>query len=249
MTSSELWDAIYLSPHLDDAALSCGGQIAARARAGETILVLTLFTADEPAPPYSQLASKLHELFDLEAGVVAHRRAEDLEACRKLGAEVRHADLPEAIYRRDGAGGFLCNSFADLFAAPSAADHSTLDALCGIIEALPPTEQVISPLGVGGHVDHRLTRTAAEMASRDLSYYEEIPYAEKWLALRRTLGHRADWEHQVVPFEEVDLEAKIAACSAYASQIEGLYKTPQRLDRALRRRFRNLGGERLWRRV
>ncbi len=244
---SDSWDAVYLSPHLDDAALSCGGQISARARAGEKVLVLTLFTADEPAEGGSDLIETLHGLFGLQGGVVAHRRGEDLAACEALGAEPRHVPLAEAIYRTDSDGHFLYTAIRAIFSSPSSADSRTVEALAEVMAAFREVSEVFVPLGVGGHVDHVLTRSAAELVFDELSYYEEIPYVEKWGALRRALGRRADWQPAVAGFDDVDLDAKIEACLAYGSQIEGLYRTPERLEAALRKRTRKLGGERLWR--
>ncbi len=242
----ESWNAVYLSPHLDDAALSCGGQISARARAGERVLVLTLFTADEPAGGGSDLIETLHGLFGLEGGVVAHRRREDIAACEALGAELRHVPLPEAIYRIDSEGSYLYTAIRAIFSTPSPADSRTVEALTGVMAEFADVPEVFAPLGVGGHVDHVLTRSAAELSFGRLSYYEEIPYVETWGALRRALGRRADWRPAVVGFDDVDLDAKIDACLAYGSQIEGLYRTPERLEAALRKRTRKLGGERLW---
>ena len=245
----ETYDAIYLSPHLDDVALSCGGQIAARARGGEAVLVFTLFTGDEPASGTSNLAATLHGLFGLEDRVVAHRRQEDLEACKLLGAQARHADLPDALYRVDPKTGTpLYPRLARLFGQPLAADRAVLESLSRLLAELPRGATVFAPLGVGQHVDHLLVRSAAELAIEEISYYEETPYADKRRPIGRALARRADWDAIITTFDEVDLDAKIAACSAYKSQIKGLYRTPQRLERALRRRAQKLGGERLWKR-
>ena len=246
---SETYDAIYLSPHLDDAALSCGGQIAARARRGDTVLVLSLFTRDEPAGESSDLVAKLHGLFGLENEVVAHRRREDLEACELLGARARHADLPDAIYRIDPeTGSPLYPRLAGLFGRPTAADRTVLESLSRLLAELPKAAEIFAPLGVGKHVDHLLVRSAAELVIEEISYYEETPYADKWRALGQALGRRADWDAVITTFDDADLDAKIAACSTYTSQIKGLYRTPARLERALRRHARKLGGERLWKR-
>ena len=42
-------DHLYLSPHFDDAALSCGGQIATFTAAGQSVLVVTITGGDPPA--------------------------------------------------------------------------------------------------------------------------------------------------------------------------------------------------------
>ena len=38
------YNHVYLSPHLDDIALSCAGRIAAQVAAGELVLVVTVFS-------------------------------------------------------------------------------------------------------------------------------------------------------------------------------------------------------------
>ncbi len=200
---SDSWNAVYLSPHLDDAALSCGGQISARARAGERVLVLTLFTADEPEEGGSDLIETLHGLFGLEGGVVAHRRSEDIAACETLGAEPRHVPLAEAIYRADENGDFLYNAIRAIFSSPVPADSRTVQKLTRVLSEFADVPEIFAPLGVGGHVDHVLTRSAAEIAFRQISYYEEIPYVEKWGALRRALGRRADWRPAVIGFADI----------------------------------------------
>ena len=40
---------LFVSPHLDDVALSCGGYVRYLTRAGELVIVLTVFSADPPA--------------------------------------------------------------------------------------------------------------------------------------------------------------------------------------------------------
>ena len=51
--------ALFLSPHLDDVAFSCGGTAAALGRAGWRLVVATVFTASMPAPTGFALACQL----------------------------------------------------------------------------------------------------------------------------------------------------------------------------------------------
>ncbi|MFQ5421191.1 MAG: PIG-L family deacetylase, partial [Anaerolineae bacterium] len=68
------YDAIYLSPHLDDAALSCGGQIFTRTSAGESVLVVTVMAGDAPPGLSSPIVEELHGRWQLPEGTVARRR-------------------------------------------------------------------------------------------------------------------------------------------------------------------------------
>jgi hypothetical protein len=52
---------IYLSPHYDDAALSCGGSIRRQAKQQEAVAVVAIF-ADAPAVPNSSLSKSAREV-------------------------------------------------------------------------------------------------------------------------------------------------------------------------------------------
>ncbi len=250
MSHQRPYDAIYLSPHLDDAALSCGGRIAQATAAGQTVLVLTVFTGDEPAGPLSALAARLHELWGMARGVPQARRAEDQAACQVLGAEVRHWDLRECIYRSDAHGNPLYTTFDHIFGAVHPADPAAREIGARLAQ-LPPSQRVYAPLTVGHHVDHQLVRQAAELTfPHGLHYYEDFPYVRKWFALRKVLGPRhrrqAGWQSETVRLSPRDLATKCASVAAYRSQIPTLFHTPQRMERQIRGYARRVGGERTW---
>ena len=242
------YDAIYLSPHLDDAILSCGGHIHRRTRAGERVLIVTLFAGDEPATPPSELARRLHGLFGLESRVVEARRREDAAACQLLRAQADRWPLEEAIYRLDSeTGKALYADMESLFGDPRSADGKPLSRLGSRLRELPPHRRIFAPLGVGGHVDHRLARRAAEQAGGGrLLYYEDYPYVARRRALTAALATPSAWTPTVVELEPRDLEAKIDAAAACGSQLRALFGSRRRLERRLRRYARRVGGERIW---
>lgn len=249
---------LYLSPHLDDVALSCGGQIARAVRQGSEVEIVTIFAGDEPAPdtpPASPLVAKIYDLWQLRAGeVMATRRREDLAACRELAARAEHWELQEAIHRRAAAGGeALYPTLERLFGAVAPQEETLVARLAARFAELPGAREdtrVAAPLGVGGHVDHRIVRAAAERAfGADLVYYEEFPYIVwKLWALRRAGIHGRSWEALRQPLSPEDVAVRIAAIACYASQVTPLFRTPERIGRLVRRHVRQAGGERLWRR-
>ena len=88
---------VYLSPHLDDAALSCGGTIAA---SPDRALVITLCTAPPSETNFNAVAVEFHAEWGLAPDEVLHvRRAEDAEAMTILGVDYVYADWLDAIYR------------------------------------------------------------------------------------------------------------------------------------------------------
>jgi LmbE family N-acetylglucosaminyl deacetylase len=247
---------LYLSPHLDDVALSCGGQIAAATRDGASAEIVTIFAGDEPGAgeaPASPLVTKIYELWKLAPGeVMSTRRAEDFAAGRALGAGIAHWELQEAIHRRDPArGDALYPSLDRLFGPIAPAEEALVVALAGRLAALPAAAEagrIVAPLGVGGHVDHRIVRAAAERAfGDDLRYYEEFPYIVwKLWALRRAGIRGRSWRALSLPLAPADVAARIAAIACYASQVKPLFRTPERIERLVRRHVRRAGGERLW---
>ncbi len=244
-------DAIYLSPHLDDAVLSCGGQIAEHKLSGQDIRIITVFAATEPSPPCeSELVKSLHAVFRLpEGGVVAARRVEDAAAMRTLKCEVEHWNLTEAIYRTAGnSGPALYPSLKALFGPPAPEDSATESALCERLASLPDAARIVVPLGIGGQVDHILLRRVAEACFdfEKLFYYEDYPYVERPLALWKGLGWRREWKAIMESFSAVALDTKLAAIRCYRSQVRPLFGSNERMERRIRRFAFRRGGERLW---
>ncbi|MRR32548.1 PIG-L family deacetylase, partial [bacterium] len=92
---------IYLSPHLDDAVLSCGGMIAEQASGGDSIQIWTICAGAPPAGRLSPFARKLHQRWGTGRDAIKVRRLEDRAACQRLGAVSRHFPIPDCIYRQD----------------------------------------------------------------------------------------------------------------------------------------------------
>lgn len=242
-------EIVYLSPHLDDAVLSCGARIAHEVAAGNEVRVVTVFTADEPLESPSPLAAELARWWHLPRGqVMRARRAEDDEALARLGARRDHLGLPEAPYRSAGGEAFY-RDLAALFGEVHPADEAEMTPrLLARFREIPADARLVAPLGVGAHVDHRLVRRALEATGRALWFYEEFPYVEwKWLALRRALARPSAWEYEILPVDARLFERKVEAILAYGSQVPAMFRGEARLRKQLRRHLRRAGGERLWR--
>ena len=244
---------IYLSPHLDDAALSCGGSIAVQRAAGEPVLVVTFCTAAPAADMrFSDLALEFHSKWGLEpAEVVAVRLREERRALEIFGADSYWAGLFDAIYRYPQA----YNTRASLFNTPAPDDPllPTLRQLIGDLRERAPDAAFYAPLGVGSHVDHLVTHSAARMALGDvLSFYEDLPYATRPGALDQRLAALADELTSRTIAIDTTFEKKIDAVKAYTSQIGELFGGEEAMVRVLSEYMRGLRpdggiyGERLW---
>lgn len=146
---------LIVSPHLDDAVLSLPGFIHTRTRAGERVVVLTVFSEGD----------RRH----------ADRRAEDHAALAQLGAHAVHLGLQDAPERRRIA----CN-FHELVLRPLNDDDPDAAAVRRVlvdhILGLAPTLTVL-PLGVGEHIDHRIVHAAHTELAGPLAFYADQPYA------------------------------------------------------------------------
>jgi LmbE family N-acetylglucosaminyl deacetylase len=245
------YTTIYLSPHLDDVVLSCGGAIAAQTRAGDVVLIVSI-TAGDPPDQVSTYAASLHNRWQLVTDATAARRAEDLAACARLGAEALHWDLPDCIYRLDDQGKPFYVSDDDIFGPVAPAEQALVTRLAAQMATLPPADHIVVPLGVGNHVDHQLTRLAAEQAFDPavLEYYEDYPYAQQPGALAHALdGPDVTWTAHVTPVDAASLRAKFDAVMAYASQISTFFRDRADLERQIGGYTAQIGGERRWRRA
>jgi LmbE family N-acetylglucosaminyl deacetylase len=187
---------VVVSPHLDDAVLSCGALMIHAAERTSTT-VATLFTEAGP-PPYTLSARQyLRQVGVRDAeSLYRRRRAEDRAALEPIGVTWAHAGLTEALYRRrtgtEGRGWWTSRlpEFRHIYpiyrlhvvsgrVAP--ADARTLDEACAFIQriACQVDALVLAPLGVGGHVDHVLARIAAERSGARVAYYSDFPYNQR----------------------------------------------------------------------
>lgn len=248
---------IYLSPHLDDAVLSCGGTIYQQAQRGETVAVITVFAASPPDEPLSPFAGSLHDRWHESADGAdfsdppAVRRAEDVQALAVLGGSVQpvHYTLADCIYRRSIVTGEpLYASEEAIFGEVQPDDPALLD-----FEATPPPPAgaaVYSPLAIGHHVDHQIVYEWVRgwnLPGDRVRYYEDYPYAaQQTEPVELTLARRDAWERHVVPLSEDAQAAKTCAAAAYASQISTFWSSLEAMDRALREYAARVGGERYW---
>ncbi|WP_353747990.1 MULTISPECIES: hypothetical protein [unclassified Paenarthrobacter] len=91
---------LFLSPHLDDAVLSCGALIEAQA-GGREIIVATLFTEATPGPHTRAARSFLRQCTHSSAlDLFEARKTEDNKVLTEMGARPLHMGGVDALFRR-----------------------------------------------------------------------------------------------------------------------------------------------------
>lgn len=226
---------VYLSPHLDDAVLSCGGAIHRQTEAGEPVLVATTFTGkarhDTALSPF---ALEQHDMWDNPPRPMALRRAEDRAALTMLGADILHLDYLDAPFRLGSGGQWIYVDLETLMGTVHPADPLARDGIetmaarfAGLIP-LHDQQVLYAPLGVGHHVDHQIVHTLAHRLAEQgyrVAFYEDYPYAEKPGAVESALavsGAR-DWRVEAIPLSAANLTAKVRALAYYRTQLAGLF--------------------------
>jgi LmbE family N-acetylglucosaminyl deacetylase len=218
-----------LSPHLDDAAFSCGGTLARLAAAGWRVVVATLFTRSVPEPRGFALACQLDKGLDASVDYMALRRDEDAAACAALGAEPRWLPLPEAPHR-----GY--NAAPALFEPPhpdDRADEALRPLLLELLAELQP-DLLLAPQAIGAHVDHVLAVRAIRSLSPAVPvlWWRDFPYVARDARPKAPFGDlMAELPDAAVA---VGPEPKETACAAYATQLGFQFGGRDGLARALR---------------
>jgi LmbE family N-acetylglucosaminyl deacetylase len=263
--ASGFW--VYLSPHFDDIALSCGGLVWSQAQAGDQVSVWTVCAGKTPpdllkkSESLSPFAASLHQRWQVGQEAVEIRRREDSASCQTMGAAHRHLPLPDCIYRQAGrdywatrrraakaqaSAPFLYDSEQALFGSLHHAEQPLVEQLGRFLaQEVPEQAQVVCPLALGGHVDHRLARAAAEQSGRRLLYYADYPYVLQQIETLDTL-QGAGWKKHLTLLSPEALQAWQASIASHASQISTFWPNLEVMAQEIDRYGGLLGGGALW---
>ncbi len=214
---------LFLSPHLDDVAFSCGGTVAACVRGGHSASICTIFTASVPDPKGFALACQLDKGLDESVDYLSLRRHEDREFAAIVGAsEVIHLPFQEAPHRGYDNADALFGGVRD--------EDCVFQSLAGELRRICVSYDVVfAPQGIGRHVDHLQTILAVEqagLAERTL-WYREMPYT------MRAPAERSSFPARVYGCIDSTLDNKIAGCGAYRSQLPFQFGSAESMRRDL----------------
>jgi LmbE family N-acetylglucosaminyl deacetylase len=235
---------IYLSPHLDDAALSVGGWIYDQTQQGNQVEIWTLMCGFPTTPELSDFAKYLHHQWGMSSAeqVVSGRRKEDINSAKQLGASVQHFDFLDCIYRRDQNGNWL---YSTVFVEPLSQEDDLPQQIAKAISArLTPDAQLLCQLSIGKHVDHVLVRRAAELLGKPLFYVADIPYL--FNTPEQLAPNIAGLKENVSMVSEAGLQAWFEAISAYESQVNMLFQSTEAMRRQISEYCQTNKGLRFW---
>jgi LmbE family N-acetylglucosaminyl deacetylase len=212
---------VAVSPHLDDAAFSVGGTLAALADAGHEVTVVTCFTRSVPDPAGFALACQLDKGLPADVDYMALRRDEDAAAMAVLGAAPRHLDLPEAPHR-----GYA--SAPDLFARVHDGDDVWRSVCAALADV--PGDLWLAPQALGAHVDHLQVLRAVAALDRPTLWWRDSPYVLR----EPDAVPGPDLPGGLTPVElPQDAARRADACACYATQLGFQFGGPEPMRAAL----------------
>ncbi len=224
---------LFISPHYDDAVLSCATTLMELQQRGHSCQVLTIFGG---YPPLSFRASEIARQYAAEdlglpeaeideshfSLLVALRYQEDRRAFQQLGAVRREVlPFPDAIYRGANEQAYY-ETEEELFGIPHPLDEESL--LPQIAKSLISHGKHQSHIwvfpAVSNHVDHQLlTKLGTAMLSLGyrVLFYAEFPYWQQDHRFSEDGWVQADVKSSVY------YPAKLTAVLEYKTQLLGLF--------------------------
>jgi LmbE family N-acetylglucosaminyl deacetylase len=176
-----------LSPHFDDAVLSCG-MLIYTLKGKADITVINIFTNSHNGP-YTFSAKKFLKTagYSDASKLYEDRMKEDRLALEFTGAKSREIGLTDSLFRRHGGVTKLGKIFPEIdhvyptyrwhiLKDIAKKDYASKSLERNLRKFIPQNAIVFAPFGIGNHVDHKLTRIVAEKLFRNLFYYTDFPY-------------------------------------------------------------------------
>lgn len=231
-------ECLFLSPHLDDAVLSCGALMEALTDHC-SLTVATIFTMDGPTPHTRAAKSFMRQCSATNTtAFFSARRAEDQEVLKGFDASHLHLGIADALYRRrevswptvrrlgralpelvhryptyryDIAKGRVARGDRSLIAELTRQVHELLKRTNAQI--------LFCPIGVGRHVDHLIARTVGQQYPDQVIYYSDFPYNQSFAADPKFINRQrlSSWVWNQ------GIAEKIPRIRGYKTQVDALF--------------------------
>lgn len=236
---------IFISPHLDDVALSVGGIVNNLVDNKIDTEIWTFFSGSPDDVNLSDFALSLHKRWELPWNAPKIRRLEDKKACKILGARYKHFGFSDCIYRKDEFGNPVVREEDDLYQPIPPSQLFLVNEISDEINRLAKTGDIIvSPMAIGNHIDHRIIVAAVTKVSHhSFLFYEDYPYVVK--------SQSSPFEFSKLTPAKFDLQEENiktwhAAIAAYQSQISTFWNNTNRMIEEIIEFACRGGGKNLW---
>lgn len=228
---------VFISPHFDDAVLSCGGTLHQLVKDGHTVRVMTMMAGlFKGELPHTPILEDLHQRWQVGENPLLARQREDIKALDSLGVNFMHVPLTDCVYRLVDDDPFY-PSEDSLFGEIHPSDYASqfLDEIGLPFRDSPKV--VYLPLGVGHHVDHQIVRDWGLCILKHkpdhvtIKFYAEYPYLNADHAIDEALNYFSILlTPNNVILDADDIKAKVDAIIHYESQISTFWKSIKAME-------------------
>ena len=204
-----------ISPHFDDAMLSCGGLIL-QIRSKCNLKIINIFTKAHKGP-YTLSAKRFLKIsgsFKDATVLFKSRNMEDKSVFTQLGIKTINLGFEDSLFRRKTKSKFFGKILPEMnHIYPTYRWHVLGDIkneenlFNGIRKKLAKfakkDEIAIVPSGIGNHVDHLIARELCEKLFKNLVFYSDFPYSLRDIK-KRNFGKEYKTFELKVNYEEKD---------------------------------------------
>lgn len=238
------YDAVFFSPHLDDAVLSGFAVISKFLSRRKSVLIVTCFTHATDSP-----ISKDGLDFIKKSGgprpsaLFVNRRKEDVGVAQVMGFDHLHLSFVDGLYRwYPTTSPMLSRRLVPAYPSYQALFSGTISSLDrGLLfprvetrmsrivdQCVTRRTRIFGPLGVGLHADHLLVFEVLHRLPRwthkRIQFWEDIPYNKHPLAVSLRLSQiKKPYCTHTETLSEREFQNKIASVKRYSSQLTILF--------------------------
>lgn len=220
---------VILSPHLDDAVLSCGDYISYLIEQKCKVKVISVFAGNYNEKCISNLAKEFHSMCELTNNIVEIRKKEDKKAMELLGCSCIHMEFMDCIYRYNTLGEFAYTDFCQIYESNvNEGEEIVQKIISSIHKVISDADVILSPLAIGNHIDHMIVSYAArkleKICPKKMIFYEDFPYvlhykSSEWKDLVK------DMKCKTIELRETFFINKLKAVECYLSQTRMLWNS------------------------
>ncbi len=236
---------IFLSPHLDDVSLSCGGIVNNLYQTNNEVEIWTLFAGIPKSNILTPFAQSLHDRWNLPFNAPLARQDEDILSCSILGARYKHFNYLDCIYRVDDQGNPIVEKEEDLYQTIPHTQNHLVEEIQNLILSLIGVEDIlISPMAIGDHIDHRiLLKSILNIKFKNTKFYEDFPYIQKSQAFNSNFPNLIANKYELSSENILKWHESVAA---HTSQISTFWESNDHMKNQINQFFMNGGGICLW---
>jgi LmbE family N-acetylglucosaminyl deacetylase len=219
---------VFISPHFDDAVLSCGQFILDLKKMGKKVSVITVFTKASVKTVSPQAKSFLAKCgYENANKLFKDREKEDLLNAKYLGINVKYLSFTDAAWRRDANGKPLYHSEKSQFSGKvSKKDKVLIEKVSANIESLINKQKgkylILAPLSVGGHADHVIIQKIICKLNYPKLFWEDFPYNTNRKLFKRFIDQNGEF-NLIYKSNRLQAFKKDRAIRFYKSQTASLF--------------------------